>query len=208
MYFKNVNEKAETLIERYEGKRTELQTRLAEIDGEIHFMQSEVENDFQKAIMEDGKPNASIQTTLNSLHEEKARVLNILSKFDNLLQNALEGLREETLRDRDSVYNEIRKDEEKLMEELKAAKLIYLQLLTKYHDRIQEGYAKLLEFHEIEERLGLKPMDIRSRRLIDYNPTQDYVTGFHPIMTARDVKNAFYGELDYHAEQYAKVQNN
>ncbi|MEI4800384.1 hypothetical protein WAZ07_03400 [Bacillus sp. FJAT-51639] len=208
MEFKNVNHKAEILIAKYEGKREELQERLTALDGEIRYMQSQVEDDFQRAIMEGTKPNERLKTDLNNLHHEKEQVTNMLANFDNLLQNALESMREEVLAERQQVRDDIRNQEEELADQLKQAKLVYLQLVIKYHDVVRDGQVKLYDFREIEQRLGLKPIDLRDYRLLSRKHNDYYYKGFYPLIEDNEVDKAYYdGELTYLAEQYVKASN-
>ncbi|MDM5189892.1 hypothetical protein QUF99_21970 [Bacillus sp. DX4.1] len=64
--------------------------------------------------------------------------------------------------------------------------------------------SKIFYFIDVESRLGMKPIDMRSRRLVDYNPAQNYYKGLHPIITVENVRAAYYGELDYYTKQYAE----
>ncbi|PEK60773.1 hypothetical protein [Bacillus pseudomycoides] len=204
LIFKNAVEKADNIIEKYEGKRKELQDKLVKLNDDSRFLQSELENDFQRAIMEDGTPNEKLKTDLNKVHAEREQVQKMLGNMDNLLQNTLEGIREEVEADRDKVFAGIRKQEEAMEKEIKDAKLQYLQLLVKQNELIMQGSRELGGFHDIESRLGMKPIDIRSRRLVGFDMAQTFYRGFHPIVTVEDVRKAYFGELEYHAKQYAE----
>lgn len=204
LIFKNVVEKADTIIAKYEGKRKELQEKFAKLGDDARFLQSAIEDDFQQAIMEDGKPNEKLKTDLNKVCEERERVRTLLDKIDILLQNALEGIREEVEADRDKVYVGIRKQEEAMEKEIKDAKLQYLQSLIKQHELIRNARKELGAFRDIETRLGIRPIDMDSRRLVGFDMVQTYYRGFHPIVTVEDVRKAYFGELESHAKQYAK----
>lgn len=204
LIFKNAVEKADTIIEKYEGKRKELQGKLVKLNDDARFLQSEVENDFQRAILEDGKPNEKLKTDLNKVCEERVQVQNMLGNMDNLLQNALEDIREEVETDRDKLLAEIRKQEQEMEKEIKDAKLKYLQSLIKQHELIRNASRELGAFRDIETRLGIRPIDMGSHRLVGFDMAQTYYRGFHPIVTAEDVRKAYFGELEHHAEQYAK----
>ncbi|WP_144561530.1 hypothetical protein [Bacillus mycoides] len=204
LIFKNAVEKADNIIEKYEGKRKELQDKLVKLNDDSRFLQSEIENDFQRAIMEEGTPNEKLKTDLNKVHAEREQVQKMLGNMDNLLQKALEGIRGEVEADRDKVFAGIRKQEEVMAKEIRDAKLQYLQLLVKQNELIVQGSRELGGFHGIESRLGMRPIDIRSRRLVGFDMAQTYYRGFHPIVTVEDVRKAYFGELEYHAEQYAK----
>lgn len=204
LIFKNAVEKADTIIEKYEGKRKELQGKLVKLNDDARFLQSEVENDFQRAILEDGKPNEKLKTDLNKVCEERVQVQNMLGNMDNLLQNALEDIREEVETDRDKLLAEIRKQEQEMEKEIKDAKLTYLQSLIKQHELIRKASRELGAFRDIETRLGIRPIDMSSHRLVGFDMAQTYYRGFHPIVTAEDVRKAYFGELEHHAEQYAK----
>ncbi|KXI72722.1 hypothetical protein ACS52_28330 [Bacillus cereus] len=204
LIFKNAVEKADTIIEKYEGKRKELQGKLVKLNDDARFLQSEVENDFQRSILEDGKPNEKLKTDLNKVCEERVQVQNMLGNMDNLLQNALEDIREEVETDRDKLLAEIRKQEQEMEKEIKDAKLTYLQSLIKQHELIRKASRELGAFRDIETRLGIRPIDMSSHRLVGFDMAQTYYRGFHPIVTAEDVRKAYFGELEHHAEQYAK----
>ena len=67
-------------------------------------MQSAVEDDFQRAIMEDGTPNEKLKTDLNKVHAEREQVQKMLGNMDNLLRKALEGIRSEVEADREKIF--------------------------------------------------------------------------------------------------------
>lgn len=204
LIFKNAVEKADNIIAKYEGKRKELQDKFAKLGDDARFLQSEIENDFQQAIMEDGKPNEKLKTDLNKVCEEREQVQKMLGNMDNLLQNALEGIREEVEADRNEVFAGIREEEEAMEKEIKDAKLQYLQSLIKQHELIRKAEGELGAFRDIETRLGIRPINMDSRRLVGFDVLQTYYKGFHPLITVEDVRKAYFGELEHHAEQYAK----
>lgn len=61
---------------------------------------------------------------------------------------------------------------------------------------------KIFYFIDVESRLGMKPIDMRSRRLVDYNSAQNYYKGLH--ITVENVRADYYGELDFESQQYAE----
>ncbi|MGG0188514.1 hypothetical protein [Bacillus rhizoplanae] len=200
----NALEKANEIVTKYEDKRIELQNKLVELDTDIRRLHKEIEADFQATVMGGGTPNEALRTELTAVQGTREQVLKMLGNMDNLLHGALEGIREEVEADRDKVFAEIRKQEEALETEIKDAKLNYLQLLVKQDALIMQGSRELGAFHDIETRLGMKPIDIRNQRLVDYNPSQNYYKGFHPIITVENVRKAYFGELDFEARQYAE----
>lgn len=202
LIFKNVVEKADTIITKYEGKRKELQEKFTKLNDDARFLQSEIENDFQRAILEDGKPNEKLKTDLNKVCEERGQVQSLLGNMDNLLQKALEDIREEVETDRDKLLAGIRKQEQEMEKEIKDAKLQYLQTLVKYSDLMSKSSGELAKFRTIENRLGIRPIDLYYRRLIGFNTTQHYIKEFHPIMTTEDVRIAYHGKLPPYAKQY------
>ncbi|MFE9076914.1 hypothetical protein [Bacillus mobilis] len=204
LQLKSAVEKADNIIAKYEGKRKELQEKLVKLNEDVRFLQSEIENDFQRAILEDGKPNEKLKTDLNKVCEERVQVQTMLGNMDNLLQNVLEEMRTEVEVDRDKVFAGIRKQEEAMEKEIKDAKLQYLQSLIKQHELIRKAEGELGAFRDIETRLGIRPINMDSRRLVGFDMLQTYYRGFHPIVTVEDVRKAYFGELEHHAEQYAK----
>lgn len=204
LLFKNAVEKADNIIAKYEGKRKELQEKFAKLSDDARFLQSAIEDDFQQAIMEEGKPNEKLKTDLNKVCEEREQVQKMLGNMDNLLQKALEDIREEVEADRNKVFAGIRKQEEAVEKEIKDSKLQYLQLLIKQHELIRKAEGELGAFRGIETRLGIRPINMDSRRLVGFDMLQTYYRGFHPLVTVEDVRKAYFGELGHHAEQYAK----
>ncbi|MGG0184866.1 hypothetical protein [Bacillus rhizoplanae] len=201
---KNAVEKANETVEKYEVKRSELQNKLVELDTDMRRLNQEIERDFQSIVMGGGTPNEKLRAELSVVQGTREQVLLMLGNMDNLLQGALEGIREEVEADRDAVFAGIRKQEEALETELKDAKLHYLQLLVKQHELIMQGSGELGTFRDIESRLGMKAIDMRNQRLVDYNPSQNYYKGFHPIITVENVRKAYFGELDFEAQQYVE----
>ncbi|MFL0490532.1 MULTISPECIES: hypothetical protein [Bacillus] len=200
----NAVEVAKQTVENYEGKRIELQNKLVELDTDIRRLNKEIEADFQSIVMNGGIQNEKLRTELSAVQGTREQVLIMLGNMDNLLQGALEGMRGQVEADRDKVFAEIRKQEEALADEIKTAKLNYLQSLVKQHELIMDASGELGAFRDIETRLGIRPIDMRTRRLVDFDMAQSYYKGFHPIVTVEDVRKAYFGELEYHAEQYAE----
>ncbi|MGR5977170.1 hypothetical protein ACT7DE_29885 [Bacillus paranthracis] len=54
-----------------------------------------------------------------------------------------------------------------MKKELKDIKLTYLQKVVQYHDEFSEGASILLKYRQLNERLGLREVDIRGNHIID-----------------------------------------
>ncbi|EJQ02902.1 MULTISPECIES: hypothetical protein [Bacillus cereus group] len=202
LLFKNSVEKADNIIAKYEAKRKELQGKIVQLNEDARFLQSEIENDFQKAIMEDGKPNEKLKTSLNKVCEERKQVQKVLGNMDNLLGKALEGIREEVETDREKVFKKAMQEQEDMATKLKDAKLAYLKLLVEYSDAAGNVDRELTKFGQIEQRLELEPIPHYKRRTFEFNVNRNYDNTFHPIITTEDSKGAFGGRLGYYAIQY------
>ncbi|KAB2398638.1 MULTISPECIES: hypothetical protein [Bacillus cereus group] len=202
LIFKNALEKAENIITKYEAKRKELQAKLAKLNDDVRFLQSSIEDDFQRAIMEDGKPDEKLKTDLNKVCEEREQVQRMLGNMDNFLGKALEGIREEVEVDREKVFKKAIQEQEDMTKKLKDAKLAYLKLLVEYSDAAGNVDRELTKFGHIEQRLGLEPIPHYKRRTFEFNVNRNYDKTFHPIITTEDSKGAFGGRLGYYAIQY------
>ncbi|KXY13847.1 coiled-coil domain-containing protein [Bacillus paranthracis] len=167
MGIKTTLEQANEIIEKYEGKRLELQNQLVKLDEDIRYMQGEVEVDFQNAVMNGGSVNTRLKNDLDALLVTRSQVVTMLRDFDGLLQNALTGLREEVQKETQSIVDGIRNREAELEKELKDIKLTYLQKVVQYHDEFSEGASILLKYRQLNERLGLREVDIRGNHIID-----------------------------------------
>ncbi|MEN1937787.1 hypothetical protein AAIE21_19860 [Paenibacillus sp. 102] len=201
---KNAVETANETVTKYTEKRIELQNKLVELDTDMRRLNKEIEADFQATVMNGGTPNEKLRMELSVVQGTREQVLIMLGNMDNLLQGALEGMRDQVEADRDTVFAGIRKQEEALATEIKDAKLNYLQLLVKQNELIMQGSGELGAFRDIESRLGMRPIDMRTRRLVDFDIAQTFYKGFHPIVTVEEVRKAYFGELEYHAQQYAE----
>ncbi|MGR5977171.1 hypothetical protein ACT7DE_29890 [Bacillus paranthracis] len=114
MGIKTTLEQANEIIEKYEGKRLELQNQLVKLDEDIRYMQGEVEVDFQNAVMNGGSVNTRLKNDLDALLVTRSQVVTMLRDFDGLLQNALTGLREEVQKETQSIVDGIRNREAEL----------------------------------------------------------------------------------------------
>ncbi|EJQ98543.1 hypothetical protein [Bacillus cereus] len=202
LIFKNAVEKADNIIAKYEGKRTELQGKIFQLNDDTRFLQSAVEDDFQRAIMEDGTPNEKLKMDLNKVHAEREQVQKMLGNMDNLLGKALEGIRGEVEADREKVFKKAMQEQEDMTTKLKNAKLVYLKLLVEYSDAAGNVDRELAKFGQIEQRLKLEPIPHYNRRAFEFNVNRNYDNTFHPIITTEDSKGAFSGRLGYYATQY------
>jgi len=202
LLFKNAVEKADTIITKYEGKRKELQEKFAKLNDEARFLQSEVENDFQRAILEDGKPNDKLKTDLNKVCEECRQVQNLLGNMDNLLQKALEDIREEVEVDRDKIFKREMQKQEDEVAKVREAKLVYLKALVEYSNMKGDVDSELHKFREIENRLGMKPIQDHRRRVFEVRVNRYFDKTFHPIITTEESIGASNGRLDSYAKQY------
>lgn len=207
MEIKTTLDQANEIIEKYESKRLELQNQLVKLDEDVRYMQGEVESDFQKAVMNDGSINARLKNDLDALLVTRDQVVKMLRGFDGLLQNALTGLREEVQKETQSIVDGIRAREVELEKELKDAKLAYLQKLVQYHDEFNEGASTLLNYRQINERLGLREVDIRGNRIIDLDSSSQRGNHFKALFepTVNEVGDALNtGKLSYPAQQYVE----
>lgn len=204
LVFKSAIEKAETIITKYENKRKELQERLIQLNDDSRYLQSQIEDDLQKAIMEDRKTNDKLKTDLNKVVEEREQVSKMLGNIDNLLNKALEDVREEVETDRKKVLSKGIQKQEAVVKKLKDAKLTYLKLLVEYNETAREVDQQLRPFRQIEYRLGIKEIPYYERRVFDVSVNRNYDKSFHPIITSAESREAFGGKLDYYATQYEK----
>ncbi|WP_439874950.1 hypothetical protein ACSLGG_02940 [Bacillus mycoides] len=207
MGVKTILEQANEIIEKYEGKRLELQNQLVKLNEDIRYMQGEVEADFQNAVMNDGSINTRLKNDLDALIVTREQVVKMLHGFDGLLQNALTGLREEVQKETQSIVDGIRNREAELEKELKDAKLAYLQKLVQYHDEFGKGAVELLKYRQLNERLGLREVDIRGNHIIDLGSSSQRGNHFKALFdpTVNEVGDALYtGTLSYPAQQYAE----
>ncbi|MGQ7772729.1 hypothetical protein [Bacillus sp. WC2507] len=207
MGIKTTLEQANEIIEKYEGKRLELQNQLVKLDEDIRYMQGEVEADFQNAVMNGGSVNTRLKNDLDALLVTRSQVVTMLRDFDGLLQNALTGLREEVQKETQSIVDGIRNREAELEKELKDIKLTYLQKVVQYHDEFGEGASILLKYRQLNERLGLREVDIRGNHIIDLDSSVQRGNHFKALFdpTVNEVGDALYmGTLSHAAQQYAK----
>ncbi|WP_154652052.1 hypothetical protein [Bacillus bingmayongensis] len=170
-------------------------------------MQSEVERDFQQAVMNDGSINTRLKNDLDALLVTRQQVVKMLHGFDGLLQNALTGLCEEVQKETQSIVNSIRTREAELEEELKSLKLAYLQKLVQYHDEFEQGASTLSNYRQLNERLGIRGEDIRGNRIIDLDSTSQRGNHFKALFepTVNEARDALLtGALSYSAQQYAE----
>ncbi|MED0937862.1 hypothetical protein P4T37_14225 [Bacillus mobilis] len=208
MGIKTTLEQANEIIEKYEDKRLELQNQLVKLDEDIHYMQGEVEVDFQNAVMNDGSINTRLKNDLDALLVTRSQVVTMLRDFDGLLQNALTGLRDEVQKETQSIVNGIRNREAELEKELKGAKLAYLQKVVQYHDEFGKASSELLKYRQLNERLGLREVDIRGNHIIDLDSSVQRGNHFKALFdpTVNEVGDALYmGTLSYPAQQYAST---
>ncbi|NUJ05037.1 hypothetical protein [Bacillus paranthracis] len=207
MGIKTTLEQANEIIEKYEGKRLELQNQLVKLDEDIRYMQGEVEADFQNAVMNGGSVNTRLKNDLDALLVTRSQVVTMLRDFDGLLQNALTGLREEVQKETQSIVDGIRNREAELEKELKDIKLTYLQKVVQYHDEFSEGASILLKYRQLNERLGLREVDIRGNHIIDLDSSVQRGNHFKALFdpTVNEVGDALYmGKLSHAAQQYAE----
>ncbi|HFK1771014.1 TPA: hypothetical protein ACGXGV_003406 [Bacillus paranthracis] len=207
MGIKTTLEQANEIIEKYEGKRLELQNQLVKLDEDIRYMQGEVEVDFQNAVMNGGSVNTRLKNDLDALLVTRSQVVTMLRDFDGLLQNALTGLREEVQKETQSIVDGIRNREAELEKELKDIKLTYLQKVVQYHDEFSEGASILLKYRQLNERLGLREVDIRGNHIIDLDSSVQRGNHFKALFdpTVNEVGDALYmGKLSHAAQQYAE----
>ncbi|MGH0487818.1 hypothetical protein ACQVPJ_26105 [Bacillus mycoides] len=208
MGIKTTLEQANEIIEKYEDKRLELQNQLVKLDEDIRYMQGEVEVDFQNAVMNDGSINTRLKNDLDALLVTRSQVVTMLRDFDGLLQNALTGLRDEVQKETQSIVNGIRNREAELEKELKGAKLAYLQKVVQYHDEFGKASSELLKYRQLNERLGLREVDIRGNHIIDLDSSVQRGNHFKALFdsTVNEVGDALYmGTLSYPAQQYAST---
>lgn len=207
MEIKTTLQQANEIIEKYEGKRLELQNQLVKLDEDIQYMQGEVEADFQQAVMNDSKVNTRLKNDLDALLVTRDQVMKMLHGFDGLLQNALTGLREEVRKETQSIVDGIRNREAELEKELKDIKLAYLQKVVQYHDEFGKGASELLNYRHLNERLGLREVDIRGNHIIDLDSSVQRGNHFKALFepTVDEVRDAlFVGTLSHAAQQYAE----
>ncbi|WP_141534958.1 hypothetical protein [Bacillus cereus] len=170
-------------------------------------MQGEVERDFQQAVMNDSKINGRLKNDLDALLVTRDQLVKMLRGFDGLLQNALMGIREEVQKETQSIVDGTRNREVELEKELKDIKLAYLDKLAQYHDEFEQGASELLKYRQLNERLGLREVDIRGNRIIDLDSTYQrgnhFKAVFEPTVNeARDTLAT--GTLPHAAQQYAE----
>ncbi|MGP8956891.1 hypothetical protein ACT024_27865, partial [Enterobacter mori] len=77
--------------------------------------------------MEDRKTNDKLKTDLNKVVEEREQVSKMLGNIDNLLNKALEDVREEVETDRKKVLSKGIQKQEAVVKKLKDTKLAYLK---------------------------------------------------------------------------------
>ncbi|PFN09326.1 hypothetical protein COK38_10135 [Bacillus cereus] len=207
MEIKTTLQQANEIIEKYESKRLALQNQLVKLDEDVRYMQGEVERDFQQAVMNDSKINGRLKNDLDALLVTRDQLVKMLRGFDGLLQNALMGIREEVQKETQSIVDGTRNREVELEKELKDIKLAYLDKLAQYHDEFEQGASELLKYRQLNERLGLREVDIRGNRIIDLDSTYQrgnhFKAVFEPTVNeARDTLAT--GTLPHAAQQYAE----
>ncbi|MFB5576640.1 hypothetical protein [Bacillus cereus] len=207
MEIKTTLQQANEIIEKYEGKRLDLQNQLVKLDEDVQYMQGEVEADFQNAVMNDGKINARLKNDLDALLVTRDQVVKMLSGFDELLQNALTGLRDDVQKETQSIVDGTRKREAELEKELKDIRLAYLRKIVQYHDEFGKASSELLSYRQLNERLGLRMVDIRGNHIIDLDSSVQRGNHFKALFdpTVDEVRDALYtGTLSHAAQQYAE----
>lgn len=207
MEIKTTLQQANEIIEKYEGKRLDLQNQLVKLDEDVRYMQGEVEADFQQAVMNDSKVNTRLKNDLDALLVTRDQVVKMLRGFDGLLQNALSGLRDDVQKETQSIVDATRNREAELEKELKDIRLAYLQKMVQYHDEFGKGASELLNYRQLNERLGLREVDIRGNHIIDLSSSVQRGNHFKALFdpTVDEVRDALYtGKLSHSAQQYAE----
>ncbi|WP_242296065.1 MULTISPECIES: hypothetical protein [unclassified Bacillus cereus group] len=131
----------------------------------------------------------------------------MLSGFDELLQNALTGLRDDVQKETQSIVDGTRKREAELEKELKDIRLAYLRKIVQYHDEFGKASSELLSYRQLNERLGLRMVDIRGNHIIDLDSSVQRGNHFKALFdpTVDEVRDALYtGTLSHAAQQYAE----
>ncbi|MCY7861593.1 hypothetical protein [Bacillus haynesii] len=188
--------KAVATAEKFENKRKELQEKRRELLHERDHLRSELENDFQRQIMEDANPDKRLQNDYDMTVAELERVSFQLNNIDDVKAKELSKLTAEVEKDRQDFIKDADGELQRIKDELLKLKIKYLQTLANHQNRKQElnmDYRK--KFGKVEKIVDLKEVDFRSRSILPNNLQHD-PHELNPIINNKDLIRGFSGELD------------
>lgn len=198
---KPVLEQATTIVAKSAEQRQKLIIRLSQLNNEIMFLRSEIENDLQQVAESGGQPNEALKESLRQRQEEKTVVSTELANLEALLNGELSGLKDSFINERLSVLKAGRNEQDALASELRRAKVTYLENVMNLSDLAKSVFGDVSSYNEIGKLLNITPVTFDATERFPY-PVPSSDASFSPYVAEREIVTAHGGDLIYEARSY------
>lgn len=190
--------KVNKLLENGEKRKTKLQDTIAKLQEEAEALYQAVQDDFNRAILEDGEPSKKLSSDLEKVREELKEKQFQLSQVDNVIQSELEKAKALVDKERKEFVKDKGEDFRKQFDKMNEAKIKYLETIIEY-SRMNSEYQKEYRqtFADIERRVGLRGRDTFYDFLISLNQRYQTERHYNPMVYNDELSEALHGKIAY-----------
>ncbi|WP_338779543.1 hypothetical protein [Metabacillus sp. FJAT-52054] len=191
----NTLKKVKATAEKFEAKKAELEEKRTALIEEKHVLRSELENDFQRQIMEGTNPDKKLQTDYDKTVAELERVTLQLSSIDGIKAKELAKFTEEVQKERKAFIEDADKKLNEVRGELFTLKAKYLQALVKHQEtRTELSREFIIKFRDVEEVMEIERVDFRYRSVLQDSFNVD-PRDFNPMINNFELREGLQGKL-------------
>lgn len=201
MFKKTVLAQAEQAVAKTAGQRQKLIIRVSQLNDEIRYLRSEIEDDLQQSIENGTQPNETLQESLNQRYAEKTKVSEELTNLEATLKAELSSLKEDLLTERLLVLKTGRDEQDKLSSEIKRDKVNYLKKVVSLSELSKDLFEEVSSYDDIMNMLNLQLVKFEDCSRYPY-PIKAGDTGFSPFIAPSEIATAHDGNIPYEARNY------
>ncbi|WP_257151619.1 hypothetical protein [Bacillus pseudomycoides] len=174
---------------------------MSQLNDEIRYLRSEIEDDLQQAIENGTQPNETLKESLNQRYAEKTKVSEELTNLETALKAELGVLKEDLLTERLSVLKAGRDEQERLSSEIKCDKVNYLKKVVNLSGLSKSLFEDVSSYDEIAKLLGLQLIPFEAGNVYPY-PIEAGDTRYSPFIAPSEIAVAHGGDVPYEARSY------
>ncbi|MYL44397.1 hypothetical protein GLV94_01950 [Virgibacillus halodenitrificans] len=199
--------KVNKLLDNAEKRKTKLQDKITRLQEEKKAMQEAIQDDFNRAILEDLEPDKGLEKGLTDIVADLEKATFQLSQVDNVVANELAKAKQDVDKERKQFVSDKGEGFLDLYNKMNQAKLNYLNAVIEYSTKKQVYVSEYWKtFRDIEDRTGLRRHDPRDDFNLGLNRRYQSKEQYDPIIRPDEHRDALEGKLNmftaYNVDKY------
>ncbi|MCY8233693.1 hypothetical protein [Priestia endophytica] len=188
--------KVTKLVTKGEERRIKLQEKVRRLKEDIELLYQAVQDDFNKAILNDGEPDKKLSKDLDKAREELKTAQFHLSQIDEVVKAELGKAKETIDKERKEFKADKSEEFRKIFDELNEMKLAYLNKIVEYSKTKQAYTSEYWDtFRNVEDLVGLRRHDPRDDFHIPFGQSYQTERHYNPMVYNDELREALGGKI-------------